>query len=795
MPPGLSDYEVAQSRQLSGFNLLPQPKGPSLWQLFLSQFQSLFVALLLFAASLALISQEYLDAAFIFAVTVVNALIGFLQEAKAKKELAALKKLLTPFARVIRNGVETAIATKDLVPKDIVLLSPGDHVPADGQIITGKNLTVNQAALTGESAPVEKAPRDFVFAGTTVLSGRAVVRLTQIGAQTRFGTIAQTLAATAEEPTPLNQKLATFTKKLAVTVVLLTLLIAAISLLQNRSLKDVFFLTIALFVAAIPEGLPAVLTVTVAIGSQRLSKRNTIVKRLVAIETLGTIDVILTDKTGTLTQNAMAVREIITRSLTRYRLSDNPTDHLNTADPQVKKILQIAVLCNTSSLVSKKDGANEFSVLGDTTEGSLLVLAKNSGLSPEDLRRQNPISEELPFDSQRKMMTVLVKNEILAKGAPEVIISKSKNLLAKEKATFREETEKLAQKGYRVLAFATKPAPSKIKKTAFEKDLNFAGLAAIWDPPRPQAAQAIKASQDAGIATVMITGDSPTTARTIGTTLGLLAKDDAVVTSDQLALYSDDLLKTKLERIKIFARATPEDKLRIVNSYQQAGKIVAVTGDGINDAPALKKAHVGVAMGKTGTDVAKEAADVVILDDNFATIVAAIEEGRTIFVNLTTAIKFLLACNFGEIIIVAGSVILNLPLPFSPLALLWLNMVTDTLPALSLAANPKRATILSPAQQRDTDFLAAPNLTKVLLWAAVIGGGSLTFYLILLAFNSAHARIAVFSLLVFFELALAFLLTNHPPLKNRWLVATAVLVIALQTTIIALPVTRNLLFP
>lgn len=734
-----------------GLNVLPEPKTVPLAIIFLRQFQSFLTVLLLLAAAISFLARDFLDGGMIFGILLLNGLIGFFQEYKAKKDVEALKKMVVSVTRVIRNGVESRIESKFLVPGDVVLLESGDRVPADGELLAAVSLTVDEASLTGESVPVVKEIGDTVFMGTAVLTGRGKFTVTLIGVETRFGAIARDLEAIAEEKTPLEIRMADLGRKIGIFVICLMGLMGLMGFMQGRDMLEMFFSGVALAVAAVPEGLPAVLTIALAVGVRRLSKRGAIVKRLAATEALGSVDVILTDKTGTLTKNEMTVKKVVTAS---------------GEDDLMPELLKTMVLCNSSSLAFDR-------VLGDTTEGALLLFTRDKGVDYEKVRRDNPIDFEIPFDAETRIMTVKAGGNVYSKGAPEKIIKEEKFLL---------EAKRMAALGLRVLAFS--------------KNDQFLGLVGIYDAPRPEVKNSIAICKGAGVHAVMATGDYPETAKAIASEIGLLQSGEEVVTGWQLAEYSDEVLRQNLLNIRVFARVTPADKLRIVEAYQALGRVVAVTGDGVNDAPALKRAQVGVAMGITGTDVAKEAADLIITDDNFATIVVAIEEGRVIFVNLVKSIKFLLASNFGEVLTVVGAMLLGLPIPLSPLALLWINVVSDGLPALALAVDTKDGEILRRSaheirrgraifDKRDLGFLGGAGfvlafLTVSLFWLSLPRG-------------EEFAKMAAFSVLVTLEMVLVFVVRGRKQklFANRFLVLSVVGTLVVQMIIFFVPQIRE----
>lgn len=730
-------------------NVLPEPKRRSVFNLFAVQFKSFLILLLFLAAGISFLFGDFLDGVLILLIVVINAALGFFQEFKAKRDVEAIQKMVVLTTRVIREGKEIQMETKFLVPGDVVIVEAGDRIPADGEILEGANLMVDEAVLTGESASVSKGIKDEVFFGTAVLSGRGKFLVTKIGAETRFGTIAKNLDEVVEEKTPLEIKIAKLSKMIGVGAICLIGLICLIGVAQGESLYDTFFSGVALAVAAVPEGLPAVLTIALAVGARKLAKRKTIVKRLAVTETLGSVDVILSDKTGTLTRNEMSVKETI--------IVGDDNDFLKTC-----------VLCNSSALVGNN-------ILGDTTEGALLKYARDKGINYEEMREENPITKEMPFDAKTRIMTVFTGNDFYSKGAIEKILENTKGMEKAEKKKYLDEANRLASKGLRILGLS--------------KNNYFLGLLGIYDPPRDEAEESIRLCEKAGIRVVMATGDYRETALAIAKDIGLYKDGEGIVTGEQLASYQIEILERDLMNIRIFARVTPNDKLKIVEAYQRAGKVVAVTGDGVNDAPALKRAEVGVAMGITGTDVSKEAADLIITDDNFATIVAAVEEGRVIFANLLKSIKFLLASNLGEVLTVVGAILLGLPMPVSPLALLWINVVSDGLPAISLAVDTKEkdAFLRKPRQIgfKDGWFLAGTG--------SLIALGTLLIFYMFLPSGIETARLAAFSTIVFLDLVIVFVVRGRKQklFANRFLIASVIVTVLIQIFIIATPEIRK----
>lgn len=686
-PTGLSDQEAEKRLVQYGPNeIVDRPRTTPL-AIFVSQFTSLLIILLVIAATASLFLGDVLDGIFILLIVILNGILGFVQEYKAEKAIAALKKMTVSSVRVIRGGIEHKIDSKLLVPGDVIILEEGDKVPADCVLLESLHLEANEASLTGESMPVEKNHEDeekkHIFLGTTIAKGRTKALVEETGMQTKFGSIAASLSSIAEEETPLQKKLGVLGKQLGGLAIAASAIVFFIGYFSRQPLIEMILTSISLAVAAVPEGLPAVITITLAIGMQRMAKKKAILRKLSSIEALGATTLIATDKTGTLTKNEMRVVKIWTNANT---------------ERAAHELLIAGVLCNNASLVYKEDHGS-YDVLGDTTEGALLLLASDKGVTAEQLKQDGSVAEEFAFDPTLKMMTVVWnKNGKLTtytKGAPESVLAKCSDLTTKTKDTIEQSFQEFAREGLRVIALAQKNV-AHVPKTRedAESKLSFIGFVGIADPAREEVKDAIKLAQFAGIRTIMITGDNELTARAIGVKIGLMQKNDEVITGYQFAELSDQQALERLPIIRIFARTTPDQKLRIVQLLQRLGHVVAVTGDGVNDAPALKQSNVGVAMGITGTDVAKEASDMILTDDNYATLVTAVEEGRTIFDNIKSAIKYLVGCNIGEILAVVIGMVLGWPLILTPLQLLYINLVTDGLPAIALAVTPKHERIM-----------------------------------------------------------------------------------------------------
>ncbi len=735
---GLSEEEAKRRLQEFGPNELVERKRVTPLQILLGQFKDIFVIMLLIAIGISVLIGEIVDASTISAIVVLNAVVGFVQEYRSEKAMEAMKKLTAPKARILRDGKEILIPAKEVVPGDIALLEAGDRIPADGRLLKVVDLKTDEAVLTGESTPVgkatevldEKTPvadrKNLVFMATHVTYGRGRAVITSTGMSTEFGKVAEMVQAVEEMDTPLKQKLARFAKKLGIVIVVICAVIFALELYEifivgvsivGEAVADIinaFEIAIALAVSAVPEGLPAVVTISLALGARELAKRNAIIRKLASAETLGATTVICSDKTGTLTRGEMTVRKIYTNdnfiNVTGVGYESKGDFLLDGVRIDPKENTHLALLIRAGTLCSNAnyDGKN---VIGDTTEGALIVTAAKAGMTKENLESMYPRVQEVPFTSERKRMTTVHTSpggKVFAyvKGAPETILErcdrvlqgdKTTKLSKKERKHILETNETMAREALRVLAVAYKELPStsseKFDEENLEKDLVFLGLTGMIDPPREEAKEANRLCQQAGIKTVMITGDHKLTAVAIAKELGML-KSDVVLTGAELDNTSDIEFEKIVEDVAVYARVSPEHKLRIVKALKKKGHIVAMTGDGVNDAPALKQADIGVAMGITGTDVTREAADMVLADDNFATVVNAVEGGRSIYDNIRKFSFFLMRSNFDELGIIAIFALMGLELPLLPGMILWLNLVTDGGPAVALTMEPPESDVM-----------------------------------------------------------------------------------------------------
>jgi Ca2+-transporting ATPase len=707
---GLTSSQARQFLDQYGLNVISEQKKRPYILKFFDQFSNFLTLLLVFAAGASFIIGEKIDGELIIGIVILNAFFGLYQEGKAEEAVKLLKKMTISKVRVIRDGKEIGIDSQNIVPGDVVVIEEGVKIPADGIIIQERNMEINESTLTGESMPVIKEMHDEVFMGTVVSKGRGLIEITKTGMNTKFGEIAFHMRAIEDPKTPLQKKLEGLTRLIGILGIVISVLVFGLSIFEGSGYFPAFLLAVSLAVAVVPEGLPAVMTITLAMGMKELAKRKAIVRKLSAIEALGAITLIATDKTGTLTKNKMKVKELFI----------DGSEKKNFISSSFSLLLLNGILCSTASLVTKLDDG-EPDVLGDPTEGALLYLAHQNGLSSDKVRREWEIVDEMPFDSETKMMTVQAKKNkqifILSKGAPESILGisnkirigeKEENLTPAKVKEIEKTMQGWARNGLRILAFAYKEDGSEKRAnqdSPLHSDMVFLGMVALHDPPRIEVVDALKKANEAGIKTVMITGDNEITAEAIATSVGLMKKGDEIMTGKQIDKYSDKELLQSLSRVKVFARTSPTHKYRIVSLYQKLGEIVAVTGDGVNDAIALKQADVGIAMGRVGTDVARETADMVITDDNFATIVNAIEEGRNIIKNLKNAIKYLLSCNIGEALSLVLGLAIGIPTIFYPIQLLYINLVTDGLPALSLAFSPRHPGLMRKKPQKEMTIL------------------------------------------------------------------------------------------
>jgi Ca2+-transporting ATPase len=845
MKRGLTKEESAQRLATLGPNVLAEKQKISLLALFLGQFKDFMVLVLLAATLISGFLGEYVDAIAIIAIVIINGILGFFQEYRAERSLSALKELTAPMAYCIRDGQLTHIPAKELVPGDIIYLEGGDRIPADVRFLSANGLHVEESTLTGESVPVVKKSTvltheaiplgdqiNMGFMGTMVTAGTGYAVVITTGMMTEMGKIADLLQTTETLQTPLQLKLEQLGKILIVVALALTGLVVVAGILHGQKVYEMFLAGVSLAVAAIPEGLPAIVTVALALGVQRMIKRRAIVRKLPSVETLGSASVICSDKTGTLTQNKMAVTHVwiegsmVEVSGTGYEPEGEFFEGNRAVRAQAHgtlyKMLQLGVLCNNAHLERQrgekkgllKRSEEGWVINGDPTEGALLVAGGKAGIAREVLEETWTRIKEFPFDSSRKMMTVIVqdrygKRMIVTKGAPDVLLSRCTHILwnghpVQITPTIRRQivfaNESLAKQALRVLAVAYRDlrsgeAPGN-EQTA-ERGLILVGLSGMIDPPRPEVKQAVRRCRKAGIKTVMITGDHQTTAEAIADQLGILPPGGLTVNGQDLYNMSDSEFDSIVDNVYVYARVSPEHKLRIVKALQKKGHVVAMTGDGVNDAPAIKAADIGIAMGITGTDVTKEAASLVLADDNFATIESAIEEGRTIYDNIRKFIRYLLASNVGEIMVMFFAMLAGLPLPLVPIQILWVNLVTDGLPALALGVDqPEEATMKRPPRSRHENVFARGLAWKIVSRGLLIGFVTLAAFWITYEAHPAElvrAQTVAFATLVMCQLIHVFdcrseiSIFSRNPLQNKYLVLAVLSSVLLVIPVVYLP--------
>ncbi len=747
---GLSTSHVETNQKKYGLNELKEEEGETFFQKFIKQFKDFMVIILLIAAIVSGFLGEIKDSIIILIVVLLNAIIGLIQENKAEESLKALKNMTKPSAKVLRNGKIAQVKASTIVPGDIIILEAGDYVPADGRILESSSLKIEESALTGESVPVDKNinipegteiplgdRKNMVFSTSMVTHGRGKVIVTETGMKTEIGKIAEMLKSQEKLKTPLQQKLEELGKWLGMIALTVCGVIFLIGYFQGREPLEMFMISVSLAVAAIPEGLPAIVTIVLSLGVQRMIKKNAIIRNLPAVETLGTASVICSDKTGTLTQNKMTVTKLYTYS------SLKNTEEISLEEKDKNLAIKIGLLCNDSS-IEEEEGHKK--AIGDPTEVALVVLAQKKGLYKKEMENELRRVNELPFDSNRKLMTTIheFKNEfrVFTKGAPDVLLEKCNKVLingnieelTKEKANeIIEMNKKLSSEALRVLAVAYKDIskiPEKVETDIIEDELIFVGLVGMIDPPREEVKNAVEKCKKAGIKPVMITGDYKLTAITIAEKLGIFGKDDVAIEGKDLEKLSDEQLEESVEEYSVYARVSPEHKVRIVKAWQSKGKIVSMTGDGVNDAPSLKRANIGCAMGITGTDVSKEAADMILTDDNFSTIVSAVEEGRAIYDNIRKSIHYLLSCNIGEIVALLIALLIKLPTPLQPIHILWINLVTDSFPALSLGVEPGEPDIMDRRPREPDEGIFSDGLGTSIMFKGIVIGlvALLSFY-------------------------------------------------------------------
>ena len=770
---GLTAAQVEERTREHGKNVLQETKKKSAFQVFLEQFKDLLVIILIVAALISMVSGNVESTVVIFAVIIMNAILGTIQHEKAEKSLDSLKSLSSPIAKVMRGGKKMEIDSRDVVPGDILLLEAGDLVVADGRVLESYSLQVNESSLTGESTNVDKKAVqleedkvaladqvNMVFSSSLVTLGRGVVVVTGTGMNTEIGKIASLMNATKEKKTPLQVSLDQFSSKLAAVIMVISGIVFLLSLYRQMPILDSLMFAVALAVAAIPEALGSIVTIVQAMGTQKMAAENAIIKDLKAVESLGCVSVICSDKTGTLTQNKMTVQEIyMDEKLV-------PSDALKMEGTVARYLIYSALLANDAAFTDGK-------MIGDPTEFALIDMGRKAGVDENIIRGELPRMGEIPFDSDRKLMStrhmIFGKDTLLTKGAVDVLLPRITRILTSEGVRPVQESDRrkileqnmaFSTQGLRVLAFAYREMGEKEALTlADEQDYTFIGLTAMMDPPRPESRNAVLNAKKAGIKPVMITGDHKVTASAIARKIGILDEDGLAVEGLELDQMDDGELADKLERISVYARVSPEHKIRIVEAWQNKGRIVAMTGDGVNDAPALKKADIGVAMGITGTEVSKDAAAMILADDNFATIIKAVANGRNVYRNIKNSIKFLLSGNMAGILSVLYTSLMGLPVPFAPVHLLFINLLTDSLPAIAIGMEPAEPGLLEqPPRDPKEGILTRDFLTDIGVQGALIAVFTMLSYYTGLyqpGFNGTPGSQAVASTMAFATLTLA----------------------------------------
>jgi Ca2+-transporting ATPase len=842
---GLSAGEVKSRTTKYGTNRLAEARPQRWWLKLLSQFNQLVIWILIVATLVSAVLGDWLEAAAILAIVVLNALLGFLQEQKAEKALSSLKKLSSPVAKVIRDGSMRTVAASTLVPGDVIEIEAGDRVPADARLAAAFGLKTQEAALTGESTPVEKdacavlskgvgiAERlNMVFTGTTAVAGKGRCVVTATGMNTELGRIAGFLKTEEREPTPLQKRLAELGRVLIVACLVLVAIIFALQLFRGESLTQTFLIAVSLAVAAVPEGLPAVVTIALALGLQRMVKRNALIRRLASVETLGSVTVICSDKTGTLTRNEMMVTEVAT-STRRYRVTGSgyqpngefialvggPKENNESrrgsprTDADLTMALAIGLWCNNARLDAPANHDGRWRIFGDPTEGALIVTAKKGGI---ERTPDSTIIHEIPFDSKRKLMSVVVKDVqqqavIYTKGAPELILERCAferrdgeivPLSAERRRQFLQQSSEMANRALRLLALAYRYLDNDSLEYR-EQDLVFAGLVGMIDPPREEARAAVAKCQSAGVRPVMITGDHPATALAVAQELNIAGRAEMQITGFQLDTLSDQELLARVKNLAVYARVSPEHKLRVVQALKARGQVVAMTGDGVNDAPAVKIADIGIAMGITGTDVTKEASDMVLTDDNFASIVNAVEEGRGIYNNIQEFVHYLLSCNISEVALVLFGALVGWPVPLLPIQILWINFITDGLPALALAMEKPEPDVMTRRPRPPKEpFFTRERGAQILIHGFILSTVNIAgFAYSYVRQGASYAQATAFYVTTFAQLFFSFACRSQrytlPQLgvfTNPHLLAAIVISGLLQISLLWVPFTRNVFF-
>lgn len=837
---GLTEDEIKSRLEKYGYNELKKEEKISPFTLFINQFKNILLIILLIAIVLSALVGEVADAVIIAIIVVFCAVLGFIQEYRAERALEALKKMLSPTITVLRGGREEEVPSKELVPGDILLLEAGDKIPADARLVEIHSLKCDEAPLTGESFPVTKSiqplpektrvseRKNSVFTGTTVTYGRSKAVVISTGMNTEFGKIAEKVSEMEVEKTPLEKRTEEIGKWLGIIALSICLLVAAISVVREIMTGKVDFpfivtmvmFAIALAVAAVPEALAAIVTGALAIGMHQMAKRNALVRKMSAVETLGCTTVICSDKTGTLTKGEMTVRKIFAdgRMIEVTGVGYAPEGEFKGSDlvnplnnKSFQMLLKGGALCNDASLEEKE---GKWTIKGDPTEGALIVLAVKAGFHQAEMRLENPRIEELPFSSERKRMTTIHqiadgKKMAFMKGAPEVVLEKCSHIIVdgemrelgeKEKVEILKSNEKMAQEALRVLGCAYRECadPFECSEEYLEHHMVFIGLAGMMDPPREEVIEATKVCKQVGIKPIMITGDHKLTAVAIAKEIGIYKEGDMVLVGEELAEKTDEELEKIVDKVTVYARVSPMDKLKIVKAWKKKGEVVAMTGDGVNDAPALKHADIGVAMGITGTEVAKEASDMVLTDDNFATIVTAIERGRWVYDNIKKYLAYLLQCNITEVVVIGGIVLAMGPefLPLLPAAILYMNLATDGLPALALGVAPPEPDVMKRPPRDPRESVFGWDVKSFILRAVLI---ECPFFYILFFHelkDITHARTEIFFLFIIVELVIALncrslvhSIFKVPP--HKWLVLALTWELGLIAVLVQIPSVRE----
>jgi len=792
---GISSKQAEKLLLIHGPNSLSEKKKVSAFKMFFEQFTDFMVLILIAATIISAFMGEVTEAVTIIAIVMLNSVLGFLQEFRTEKTMSALKELTAPTAKVIRDGVMDNIPADMIVPGDLLVLEEGDRIPADCRLVQVKNMQVDESLLTGESVPVDKSidgksessdKNSNVYMGTIITRGRGKAIVESTGMNTEMGKIADMIQSIESDETPLQKKLAGLGKFIVYGCIIICAIVSITGILRGEELFTMLLSGISLAVAAVPEGLPAIVTIALALGVQKMLKRNALIRKLPAVETLGCASVICSDKTGTLTQNKMTVRKIYTWSDRNARKEAVEFNGSNIDDAS-RFVLEIGGVCNNAVIINtpkeKERGFKKVKKLfsksqvrfgGDPTEIALLEAAINAGISENTLNMSYKRIDELPFDSDRKCMSVIceLKNGeryVFTKGAPDMILDKCTNIkgtneIKKMSSAYKNEVlhanDKMAEDAMRVLGVAFKKLNSvRYNKNDIEKDLTFAGLIGMIDPPRKEAKDAVNKCKMAGIKTVMITGDHKITAAAIAKEIGILQEGDMVLAGGELDELGEKGLMKVADRVSVYARVSPKHKLMVVRVLKRLGHVVAMTGDGVNDAPAVKEADIGVCMGETGTDVTQEASAMVLMDDNFATIVAAVEEGRVIYNNIRKFIRYMLSCNLGEVLTMFLGMLMGLPIPLLPIQILWVNLVTDGLPAIALGLDPPERDIMKRRPRGANENIFSNGLLKLILFrGTLIGVSTLAVFISILYFtgNVETARTASFVTLVITQLIHVF---------------------------------------